>query len=111
VKCAKCHKEISHIATSVFAYDGSDYDDTIGIEEDEHFNAVIMETDQNWTGYELTEDEMRERIECPYCHQFPFGSNEIQVYDVVRIVCFKTDMDIDQIVLDEITKRSDNNGE
>ena len=40
---------------------------------------------------ELTEEEMRERIECPYCKQFPFGSEEIQVYDVVRIVCFKTD--------------------
>ena len=91
MKCEKCGKDITHITTSRFSYDGSDYDDTIGIEEDEHYNAVIMETDKNWTGYELSEEEMRERIECPYCKQFPFGSEEIQVYDVVRIVCFKTD--------------------
>ena len=91
MKCEKCGKGITHITTSRFSYDGSDYDDTIGIEEDEHYNAVIMETDRNWTGYELTEEEMRERIECPYCKQFPFGSEEIQIYDVVRIVCFKTD--------------------
>lgn len=90
MKCGKCGKDITHITTSRFSYDGSDYDDTIGIEEDEHYNAVIMETDRNWTGYELTEEEMRERIECPYCKQFPFESEEIQVYDVVRIVCFKT---------------------
>ena len=91
MKCEKCGKDITHIKTSKFSYDGSNYDATIVIEEDEHFNAVIMETDRNWTGYELTEEEMRERIECPYCKQFPFGSEEIQVYDVVRIVCFKTD--------------------
>jgi DNA-directed RNA polymerase subunit RPC12/RpoP len=89
MKCEKCGKEITHIVTGRFSYDGSDYDDTIGIEEDEHYNAVIMETDRNWTGYGLTEEETRERIECPYCKQFPFGSEEIQVFDVVRIVCFK----------------------
>lgn len=91
MKCEKCGNEISFISTSRFSYDGSDYDDTIGIEEDEHYNAVIMETDRNWTGYELSEEEMRERIECPHCRQFPFGSEEIQVCDVVRIICFKQD--------------------
>ena len=39
---------------------------------------------------ELTEEEMVDRIWCPICHEFPFKSKEIQVYDVVRIVCFKT---------------------
>ena len=91
MKCEKCGKEISYIITSKFLYDGSDYDDTIAIEEDERYNAVIMETERNWTGYELTEEEMREMIKCPYCKKFPFESEEIQVYDVVRIVCFKTD--------------------
>ena len=62
MKCEKCGEEICFISTSRFSYDGSDYDDTIGIEEDEHYNAVIMETDRNWTGYELSEEEMRERI-------------------------------------------------
>ena len=26
---------------------------------------------------------------CPHCKQFPFQSKEVQVYDVVRVVCFK----------------------
>ena len=90
MKCAKCGKEITSITTSRFAYDGSDYDTTLGIEEHEDYNAVIMETDRNWTGYELTEEEMRERMLCPYCNKFPFGSDEIQVFNVVRIVCFKS---------------------
>ena len=58
MKCEKCGKDITHIKTSKFSYDGRNYDATIVIEEDEHFNAVIMETDRNWTGYELTEEEM-----------------------------------------------------
>ena len=89
--CEKCGKEITRINTSRFSFEGSDYEDSIPIEEDEHFNAVIMETDREWTGYALTEEEMRERLECPHCKQFPFGSDEIQVYEVVRIICFKTD--------------------
>ncbi|MEE0896782.1 MAG: hypothetical protein U0L88_04035 [Acutalibacteraceae bacterium] len=91
MKCAKCEKEITSIVTNKFAYDGSDYDTTLGIEEDENYNAVIMETDKSWTGYELAEEEMRERMQCPYCKQFPFGSDEIQIFDVVRIVCFKSE--------------------
>ena len=96
MKCEKCGKDITYIKTSKFLHDGSDYDIDISIKEDKFFNAVIMETDKNWTGYELTEEEMRERIECPYCKQFPFGSEEIQIYDVVRIVCFKTDRPTDK---------------
>lgn len=90
MKCAKCGRKMTSIVTSRFSYDGSDYEDTLGIEEHGDYNAVIMETDKNWTGYELTEEEMREKMHCPYCRQFPFGSNEIQIYDVVRIVCFKS---------------------
>lgn len=91
MKCAKCGREITHISTNKFAYDGSDYDISLGIEEHEGYNAVIMETDRDWTGYELNEEEMRECMRCPHCKQFPFGSNEIQIYNVVRIVCFKSE--------------------
>lgn len=49
------------------------------------------ETTQNWTGYDLSEEEMLETITCPHCKQFPFKSKEIQVYDVVRVVCFKAE--------------------
>ena len=43
----------------------------------------------HWTGYEVSEEEMLDTIVCPHCKQFPFQSKEIQVYDVVRVVCFK----------------------
>ena len=102
MKCAKCGKEITSISTSRFAYDGSDYNTTLGIEEHEDYNAVIMETDSNWTGYELTEEEMRERLCCPFCNQFPFDSNEIQIYDVVRIVCFKSELPTEKEKDDEV---------
>ena len=101
MKCAKCGKEITSISTSRFSYDGSDYEDTLGIEEYDDYNAVIMETDKNWTGYELTEEEMRESMRCPHCRQFPFGSNEIQIYDVVRIVCFKSNEPTEQEIKED----------
>ena len=71
-------------------YDGSDTDIEQPIIECEH-NAAYIETTQNWTGYDLSEEEMLETITCPHCKQFPFKSKEIQVYDVVRVVCFKTE--------------------
>ena len=91
MKCEKCGKEISYIITSEFLSDGSDCEDTISLKEDKIFNAVTMETDRDWTGYGLTEEEIRDRIGCPYCKQFPFESEEIHVSDVVRIICFKKD--------------------
>lgn len=87
--CEKCGKEIKHINTNRFSFDGSDYDTTIRLEEDERYEAVLMETDRNWTGYGLTEEEMRERIQCPWCGEFPFEHEEIQMWEFVRIVCFK----------------------
>lgn len=89
MNCEKCGAKITSIKTSRFSFDGSDYDTVLKIEEDDHFNAVVMETDREWTGYELSEREIRERLLCPYCNQFPFKNDEVQVYDVVRIVCFK----------------------
>ena len=96
MKCVKCGKEITSIVTSRFAYDGSNYEDTVGIEEHEDYNAVIMETSRDWTGCELSEEEIRDIIRCPYCNQFPFGSDEVQIYDVVRIVCFKSKQPTEQ---------------
>ena len=91
MRCEKCGALITSIKTSRFAFDGSDFDTVLEIEEDNRFDSVIMETDRDWTGYELTESEMRERLLCPYCKQFPFDNDEIQIYEVVRIVCFKRD--------------------
>ena len=89
MKCEKCGKEMYMINVNLFCRDGSDclaphiYDQC----DD---NAVVIDTTSNWTGYELSEEEMLETICCPHCGKFPFSDKEIQVYDVVRIVCFKS---------------------
>lgn len=90
MKCEKCGKEIGHLLVDTFLRDGSDTDIGQPIVECEH-NAAYIETTQNWTGYDLSEGEMLETITCPHCKQFPFKSTEMQVYDVVRVVCFKTE--------------------
>lgn len=88
MKCEKCGWNIDSVMVDMFNYDGSDGDVRHYFTEAEH-DAVVIETDRNWAGYELSEDEMLDSITCPHCHQFPFISTEIQIYDVVRIVCFK----------------------
>lgn len=88
MKCEKCGREIDSLLVDVFRFDGSDAFDEHPVFECEE-NAAYIETSRNWTGYELSEEEMRDTIVCPHCKQFPFQSKEIQVYDVVRVVCFK----------------------
>ena len=88
MKCEKCGKEIDSLLVNVFNYDGSDSDEEFPITECEN-NAAYIDIDANWTGYELSEEEMRETILCPHCEQFPFKNTEIHVYDIVRVVCFK----------------------
>lgn len=88
MKCEKCGKETDSVLVGMFNHDGSDSDIKVpALNADE--NAAIMDVTQNWTGYELSEDEQRDTIKCPHCNQFPFKNGEIQVYDIVRIVCFK----------------------
>lgn len=87
--CEKCGKQIDNLLIDTFLRDGSDIDESPYIEENK--TAVWFETTQNWTGYELTEEEQREHILCPYCKKFPFKHREVQVFNVVRVVCFKTE--------------------
>lgn len=88
--CEKCGAKIDEVWINHFNFDGSDSFKKISFQQADE-NAIVMETDQYWTGYELTEEEQRETIICPKCNEFPFKHGEIQVYDVVRIVCFKSD--------------------
>lgn len=88
MKCERCGKEIKSLLVDTFLRDGSDAYIEQPITECEE-DAAYIETTQNWTGYELSEEEMLDTITCPHCKQFPFRSKEIQVYDVVRVVCFK----------------------
>lgn len=92
MKCEKCGKDLSYLYLDKFNYDGSDNFVKHYLEEC-LINAVVIETDSNWTGYELSEEEQKETIVCPYCNKFPFKKEEIQAYDVVKIVMFKTDKD------------------
>lgn len=88
VKCEKCGKEIDHIVTNCFNYDGSDSDGKFMIEEHDD-NAVVFNIGTNWTGYELTEEEQMESIRCPFCGAFPFKHKEVQTYSFVEVVMFK----------------------
>lgn len=88
MKCEKCGKELKWIDVNRFNYDGSDSFCSYPYEEFD-YDAVIIDTDPNWTGYELSEEEMIDTIECPHCHKFPFINTEIHVGNIVRIVCFK----------------------
>lgn len=68
--------------------DGSDnwYNTPVEMADED---AAVVDTEQNWTGYELTEKEMPDCIRCPSCKKFPFESTEIQVYNIVRLVMFR----------------------
>lgn len=90
MKCEKCGHELEEVKVNMFNYDGSDRFYSHYITEAEE-DAAVVETTQNWTGYELSEDEMVDTIECPHCGEFPFKSTEIQVYNVVRLVMFRTE--------------------
>ena len=88
MKCEKCGKDINQVRINVFRYDGLDVDILENINECEE-DTVVFETTQNWTGYELTEEEMIDGIRCPICGEQQVKQKEVQGYDVVRVVCFK----------------------
>lgn len=88
MRCEKCGKEISSLLVDIFKHDGSDSEQELALTECEE-DAAYIDTDQNWVGYELSEEEMLDTILCPHCREFPFKNTEIQVYDIVRVVCFK----------------------
>ena len=106
MRCEKCGLETNRLCISMFNRDGSDSDylpliEAVDAPADEEggCDVVIIETTRNWTGYELSAEEMMEDIRCPRCGEFPFKHKEVQVYEVVRIVCFK-----DETVRNDNTK-------
>ena len=88
MKCEKCGKELKYININMFGHDGSDYFRNHHFQECEE-NAVVIDTDSAWTGYELSDEERLETIKCPYCNQFPFEDKEIQEYEMIRLVMFR----------------------
>ena len=88
--CEKCGAEIHELSIGMFDREGNDSEQSIYIvDEDEETGAVWIDADSSWTGYGLTEEEQAEIIGCPKCGKFPFKCREVQVYEIVRIVCFK----------------------
>jgi len=88
--CEKCGKKIDHIITSVFNYDGSDSDYSIPITYSKENGCVSFSTSQKWTGYDLTDEEQKDRICCPYCGKFPFDDGiEIEFYEPVEVMMWE----------------------
>ena len=90
MKCERCGHETDSLSVLTFDRFGSDYWDEVILEEAEN-SAVLAETSRNWTGYELSEEEMKDTIRCPYCKKWPFKSDEIQIFEPVLLVMFKSE--------------------
>lgn len=90
MKCEKCGAKLDYLEVDAFNYDGSDDWYKVPVEETQE-QAVFLEVDKNWTGYELTEDEKRETIRCPVCREFPLHDKEIQEEEIVRAIMFKSE--------------------
>lgn len=89
--CECCGKEIDHINTSHFNHDGTDSDVSYQIQYEPCSGCVSITTDRNWTDYELTDEERKEGIRCPYCGKYPFDKNcEIELYESVEVMMWKT---------------------
>lgn len=106
MKCEKCGKEMNTIMANRFNHEGADSFISYPYTECEE-DAVYVDLDSKWTGYGLSEEEMLDTIECPHCGKFPFKNKEIQVYELVRVVCFKTEQEDIDLVQDFVNNNRD----
>lgn len=89
--CECCGKKIDHINTSVFNYDGTDSDRSIPVVYEPVSGCVSFTTTPNWTDYDLTDEERKEGIRCPYCGKYPFDKEcEIELYEPVEVMMWVT---------------------
>lgn len=93
MKCEKCGKEMAYLMVDTFQNDCSDAWEKRAFQECED-NAVCLDLDASWTGNDLFKDERRETIRCPHCYAYPFENTELQVHEIVRVVCFKKENEI-----------------
>ncbi|WP_373116426.1 hypothetical protein [Holdemania massiliensis] len=92
MKCINCGKEINTLLINMFNYDGTDRFYSYPITECE--GAIVIETDKNWTGYELSDEERIETIVCPNCKKFPLKSKAILESEILELVMFKTEEEL-----------------
>lgn len=90
MKCLNCKNDIKQVYINEFNYDGSDSLRLINITQlNDTDEFILLETDQSWTGYDLTDEERKDTIECPICHKYPFKKDEeIQTREIVEVCCF-----------------------
>lgn len=89
--CERCGKKIDRINTSVFNYDGTDLDHSIPILYEPYSGCITFTTTPNWTDYDLTDEERKEGIRCPYCRKYPFDKDcEIELYEPVNVMMWVT---------------------
>ena len=51
---------------------------------------MTFTTNKNWTDYELTDEERKDGIRCPYCGKYPFDmKSEIEIYEPVEVMMWK----------------------
>ena len=86
--CEKCGNRITNVLVDMFDHEGADDFHEMPITACGK-SAAYIDTSANWTGYELSEEEMPDTIRCPYCKQYPFVDTEIHVEEVVRVVMFR----------------------
>lgn len=79
MKCEKCGKVVDKLEIDLFQYDGSDCFERHPFCETEE--GIVISTNPNWTGYELSKEEMVETIRCPHCKQFPLDNENFDVSD------------------------------
>ena len=89
VKCRHCGKQIQNVLVNFFnfEFEGADADVPCPIKVMDN-DAVEIEVDRNWTGYDLSEEEQMDTISCPYCKKFPFVDKEIYTFESVQLVMF-----------------------
>lgn len=94
-KCEYCGNKLEYLKVNSFLYDGTDIDTIANLMEtnvdsDDTVTAVYLDTTQNWTGYDLPNEERINTICCPYCMKYPFKDKDLYVLDVVRVIMFKS---------------------
>jgi len=93
IRCEKCGNYISSVKVNRFMPDGSDKFFTADlVKTTTSSNAVYIDVDENWTGYECSDEEKPDTITCPYCNKFPFEDPDIQEFKILRLVMFTVDV-------------------
>lgn len=82
--CKNCGKEITKLLINQFNYDGSDSYICVNLDESDD-ETFTIQTTQNWTGYDLSDEERPETIKCPICKKYPFKSMMMGIYEPVII--------------------------